>query len=77
MADSSDTTRWAALDLDELRFDDVLSGFDLSTLPAPGSTAVPLIVEVDPDLAASLEHDARVQGMSVGDLVRRRLRGAA
>lgn len=77
MADSSDTTRWAALDLDELHFDDDLSGFDLGTLPAPGSAVVPLVVEVDPDLAASLERDARVQGVSVGDLVRRRLRGAA
>jgi hypothetical protein len=77
VADSSDAARWAALDLDELRFDDDLSGFDVDTLPAPGSAVVPLVVEVDPDLAASLERDARVQGVSVGDLVRRRLRGAA
>jgi hypothetical protein len=77
VADSSDAARWADLDLDALRFDDDLSGFDVSTLPAPGSAMVPLVVDVDPDLAASLERDARVQGVSVEDLVRQRLRGAA
>ena len=42
------------------------AAFDVSTLPAPGSAVVPLVVNVDPDLAASLEQDSRVQGVSVG-----------
>jgi hypothetical protein len=77
VSDPSDAELWAALNVDTLRFDDDVSGYDLSTLPAPGSVVVPLIVDVDADLAANLQQAARVQGVSVGEIVRRRLRGAA
>ena len=68
-------SRWIA---HALRFDANLAEFDLSTLPLPGSVdVVPLVVDVDPDLVAALERAARLQGVSVEDVVRQRLRGAA
>ena len=77
MSETGEATRWAALDLDTLSFDDTVDRFDLDTLPRPGSAGVQLIVDVDPELLASLNQEARVKGVSLEDVIRRRLRDAA
>ena len=77
VTDLSEAARWASLDLDHMTFSDDLRQFDLSTLPPPGAAVVPLIVDVDPELAASLEDAAHDEGVPVAEIIRRRLRGAA
>jgi hypothetical protein len=64
-------------DLERLTFHDDADWFDLSTLPEPHEGTVPRFVELDADLDAALERDAAAAGISVDDLIRARLKGAA
>lgn len=64
-------------DLTRLTFHDDDTRFDIASLPEPGQTTVPRIVQLDAELDAALERDAAAKGVSVDDLIRARLKGAA
>jgi len=63
--------------LARLTFHDDDTRFDISSLPEPGESTVPRIVQLDAELNAALERDAAARGVSVEDLIRIRLKGAA
>ena len=63
--------------LARLTFHDDDTRFDISSLPEPGESTVSRIVQLDAELNAALERDAAARGVSVEDLIRARLKGAA
>jgi hypothetical protein len=72
-----DSEAWSELDMSSLVFSDdtQLAGFDLDSLPPPGTSMSSLTVKVDLDTLDELAHDARATGRTIPQVIQDRLRG--